>query len=69
MWKPCALFEFRNVSIDTIRGRVLTKQTVIPTRRFPQDMHVDLPHIIKHVANLDCIRLVLNLEFVGFSHG
>jgi hypothetical protein len=25
-----------------------------------------LPHIVKQVANADCIRLIANLIFVGF---
>ena len=30
---------------------------------------MDLPHIVKHVAELYRVRLILNLELVRFSHG
>ena len=31
-------------------------------------MHMDIPHIIKHIANLDGVRLIVKFVFVGFSH-
>ena len=30
---------------------------------------MDTPHIVKHVAEFDGIRLILKFVFVGFSHG
>ena len=30
---------------------------------------MDTPHIVKHVAQLDRIRLRLKFVFTGFSHG
>ena len=27
------------------------------------------PHIVNHITEFECVRLILNLEFVGFSHG
>ena len=30
---------------------------------------MDTPHIVKHVAKLDRIRLILKFVFAGFSHG
>ena len=32
-------------------------------------MEMDTPHIVKHVAKLDRIRLILKFVFAGFSHG
>ena len=49
-------------------GQVFTEHAIIPTLQ-KHDMEVYLPHIVKHIANLDDIRLVLKFEFTGFSHG
>ena len=63
-----SLFQFCNVSLQTRNRHIFTINTVIPTIE-QHDMHVDFPHIINHIANLNRVRLTLKLELVGFSHG
>ena len=60
--------EFRNMSFEFVCRYIFSEHTTIPTRQ-QQDMQVDAPHIINHVAKFDDILLRLELEPVGFSHG
>ena len=61
-------FELGNVCFYPVGRQVLAEYTVIPTRQ-TQDMHMDPPHIVKHIAYLDNVRLRLKFVFIGFSHG
>ena len=62
------LFEFGDMFVESRRRYVFTKQATIPARQ-QQDMQVDTPHIINHVAELDDVLLRLKFEAISFSHG
>ena len=41
--------------------------TIISTLQV-HDMNMHLMHIVKHITKLDCVRLILDLILVSFSH-
>lgn len=63
-----SLFQFGNVPLQTRNRHIFAEPPIIPTVK-TQNMHMNLPHIINHITNLNRVRLVLKFKLVRFSHG
>ena len=66
MW-VCCLFQISKVPIHIIVIRI--GQLVFIALTLPLvEIHMHLPHVVKQIADTDCIRLLVKRIFIGF-HG